>query len=344
MLLQTNTCIAPPSMRAWLSHIKGAAALLELRGKRQLETELGRRLFTHLRTQIVNFCILCRKPIPTAIIDLSHAYYAMDEGAQNSPTTKMTAINVQLCDLRAKIGHRPSRSSTMSPQTIISEALSIVANLNDWHSELPPDHFPTSTVKIYSPRPDVCSDYYYVYRDLSTAILMNHCRVILILVHEIILTQVSRLQCPAPAELDRRSSGNRASSPCYKAEIDQQIETSQTTILGLIDLICATVPFLLGYDLCASATPEPAHPRAAGGNAVMWPLYVAAQISFVPNSTRAWIIGQLSKIGSDMGVQQATIMVKFLLQRTEITDVLAEENDTGDLLKAQRGRRMTQRD
>lgn len=40
-------------MRAWLKHIHGAAALLELRGEQQLLTELGYRLFGQLRGQIV---------------------------------------------------------------------------------------------------------------------------------------------------------------------------------------------------------------------------------------------------------------------------------------------------
>jgi hypothetical protein len=339
MLPQNNTCNAPPSMRAWLKHINGATALLELRGKQQLESELGRRLFAHLRIQIVNSCILTRTRIPSAIIELSQMYSAIDEGVQNDPATKLTAIHVRLCSLRAKIGHRPSSSPTMGPESIISEALSIAANVNDWHSELPLDHFPTSTVMICSPTPDVFSDYYHIYRDSSTAALMNSVRTVLILVHEIILTQVSYLQRPSPEELDGRSSCNRTTSPYYTAQINEQVKRSQTTILDLIDLICASVPFLLDYEPCASATPKPAHPRPAGGYTVMWPLYVAAQISFIPSSTRAWIIGRLNKVGAEMGVRQATILAKFLLQRKEVTDVLVEDNHADDQANADEGER-----
>lgn len=40
-------------MKAWEQHIGGAAALLKLRGKQQLQSELGLRLFVSLRNQLV---------------------------------------------------------------------------------------------------------------------------------------------------------------------------------------------------------------------------------------------------------------------------------------------------
>ena len=40
-------------MKAWEQHIAGAATLLKLRGKQQLRTELGLRLFISVRNQLV---------------------------------------------------------------------------------------------------------------------------------------------------------------------------------------------------------------------------------------------------------------------------------------------------
>jgi hypothetical protein len=51
---QTNTCSSPQSMQSWTKHTTGAAALLNLRGKQQLETSIGHHLFVHLRTQVVS--------------------------------------------------------------------------------------------------------------------------------------------------------------------------------------------------------------------------------------------------------------------------------------------------
>ena len=41
-------------MDAWTKHVTGAASLLDFRGKEQLETEIGRQLFVHLRSQVVS--------------------------------------------------------------------------------------------------------------------------------------------------------------------------------------------------------------------------------------------------------------------------------------------------
>jgi hypothetical protein len=41
------------AMESLNKHVSGAEALLQLRGKQQLETVLGRDLFAHIRAQVV---------------------------------------------------------------------------------------------------------------------------------------------------------------------------------------------------------------------------------------------------------------------------------------------------
>jgi hypothetical protein len=319
-------------MRAWLKHISGAAALLELRGKQQLDTEVGRILFAYLCTQITNFSVLRRQPIPSIILRLSESYPAMGEGYRTDIAKKFFAISARHCILRAKIASSSSDTPATCPESIISEALSIAADLQTWHSNLPLDYYPTSTIKISSLTPDVFSDYYHIYSDVPTAMVMNNSRALLILLHEIILIQSSHVRS-SPIDISEQNSFNYAPPPSYTAQIQRQVKRSQDAILNLIDQVCASVPFLLDYEYSMRARrtlSEPYHPRAAGGNAIMWPLYVCAQIYFVPDSTRAWIIDRLNKIGTEMGVQQAKVMAKILLQRTEVTEVLVEDNELGD--------------
>jgi hypothetical protein len=306
--------------------------LLELRGKQQLDTEVGRRLFAYLCAQIANFSILRREPIPSAILRLSESCPTISEGSQTDIAKKFNAISARHCILRAKIASSPSGTPAKCTENIISEALSIIADLQNWHSNLPLDYYPTSTAKISSPTPDVFSDYYHIYSDIPTATLMNNYRVVLILLHEIILIQLRHVRS-SPIDIDEQNSFNYAPSPSYIAQIQRQVKRSENAILNLIEQVCASVPFLLDYEYCMRGTrtlSEPHHPRAAGGNAVMWPLYVCGQIYFVQNSTRAWIIDRLNKIGAEMGVQQAKVMAKILLQRTEVTEVLVEENGLDD--------------
>lgn len=51
---QTDIGREEQSMKAWEQHIAGAAALLKLRGKRQLQTQRGLRIFVSLRNQLVS--------------------------------------------------------------------------------------------------------------------------------------------------------------------------------------------------------------------------------------------------------------------------------------------------
>lgn len=51
---QTVTCDSWGHYRGWETHIKGATALLELRGREQFNSERGGLLFIQLRSQIVS--------------------------------------------------------------------------------------------------------------------------------------------------------------------------------------------------------------------------------------------------------------------------------------------------
>lgn len=53
MKLQVITSRAPRNIENWINHIRGASALLELRGMEQLQDADGLRLFVQLRYQIV---------------------------------------------------------------------------------------------------------------------------------------------------------------------------------------------------------------------------------------------------------------------------------------------------
>jgi hypothetical protein len=52
--IQTNTCNSWQSMESWTKHVNGAAALMNIRGKNQLQTQVGHHIFAHLRSQVVS--------------------------------------------------------------------------------------------------------------------------------------------------------------------------------------------------------------------------------------------------------------------------------------------------
>lgn len=107
-----------------------------------------------------------------------------------------------------------------------------------------------------------------------------------------------------------------------------QAHHSKSVILDLINDICASIPYLLSYD--PEDPPDPPSkrgPHAAGGNAAVWPLYVAGQLDICPTSTRTWILGRLHKIGTEMGVRQAITLEKVLRSGREVLKLMDETQD-----------------
>ena len=107
-----------------------------------------------------------------------------------------------------------------------------------------------------------------------------------------------------------------AFNPDYEHTTLQQRE-SEITLARLKADICASAPFILGD--VQSATGDTFLPRAAGGVALIWPLYLVATMDTSRGSTRDWVITRLEKIGHLMGIQQAVSLAYVLRTKNEIT-------------------------
>lgn len=58
-------------------------------------------------------------------------------------------------------------------------------------------------------------------------------------------------------------------------------------------------------------------PKAAGGNILLWPLYVAACTHVVSDAMRMWVIGRLEKMAEVMGIRQARVLAHLLSVRED---------------------------
>lgn len=288
-------------MKSWLNHIKGATALLALRGEEQLESEFGRTLFIQARTSIISGCYQTRTPIPNIIVWLSEK--CRDKGAD--PADNLSLIVFQFCNLRAEIPfHPPITQLESTTRTTIARCISIAEALTDWYGSLPTAFLPSS-VSAGTASSNMLLEYYDIYEDVWTAGIMNYYRANAILVHEALINQLNFLRLRYPDGLDE------------VLDLEDQISKSRSTMLSLIDSVCASVPSLIQSNF------------AAVGVSLLWPLYVSAQISPrsapVQATTRSWIIGRLEKIGAHMGVRQATLLARLLNKEIEVTELLKDE-------------------
>ncbi|KAL4942201.1 hypothetical protein BDV06DRAFT_192685 [Aspergillus oleicola] len=94
------------------------------------------------------------------------------------------------------------------------------------------------------------------------------------------------------------------------------IAITHGNIRALVDDICASMPYHLGYKTSSSpglqyptgSFPHGRYPRLLSACHIMWPLYVAGIVEGVDPAQRLWISRQLSFISGDMGIGKAAVL------------------------------------
>ncbi|MCJ1314939.1 hypothetical protein MMC15_000253 [Xylographa vitiligo] len=305
-LYETNTCTSPRSMQSWTQHISGAVQLLRLRGKEQLQTRIGHRLFIQLRGQVIINCMQRRARVPDDIAEWT--LYAMAYETEGEIIeSNLSFIVIKFCNLRASMD---SFHDYRDSARVVSAAFNIDAELADWATRCPIQYV-YNTVTIQSPSESVFSDYYHTYETIWAAWAWNSYRSIRILLNEMLLEQLAHLsQYP----FDYPEAYDEYSVLPYET----QILCCKSLLVQLTQDICASVPFYLGYHnrhdgLESSQVP----PAAAGGNLLLWPLYTAACTNVVSDISRSWVIGRLENIAEVMGIRQATALAHLLRIRKD---------------------------
>jgi len=285
-------------MTSWLRHAKGATALLELRGEEQLNTNLGRALFTQTRTHIIAGSVQTKTPLPELVIRLSRKY----REATSNPLEDIIPLISHFCQIRSGRPFYPVRNQTESTtRTIISQYTTLSQQMQDWHDQLPSSFSPARKFP-QKPSASMLSEYYHVYDDVWTAAVVNNCNTNHMLVNEALIIQLSYLQ------------DHFARDAAELVELNESITRARSTVINLVDEVCASVPHLLQSNM------------AAAGVGLLWALYVSAQISpraaSVHASTRGWIMNRLENIGAELGVRQATTLAGFLREGVKLSQVL----------------------
>lgn len=220
-------------------------------------------------------------------------------------------IVAEVCSLRAN-------AKSGKPNELIVNAISIDARLNLWFMSLPKEMQPTR-LAVSNQLTLVHSNYIQVYRDLATATLVNNARAIRLLLHQVLACNLSSPSLPGQSP-----PGQSPQSYLYP-----DLSTSLNIQKRLISEICASLWFHLDPDpdwqcnlTSKLAAKSDAHFRAAGGNAILWPLFVAGDRDVCSQDTRRWIVNKLKYISMKLGIQQASKLANILLENQEVTDMI----------------------
>ncbi|KAE8371599.1 hypothetical protein BDV26DRAFT_275767 [Aspergillus bertholletiae] len=283
-MFEILACNASTSLQSWAQHIRGATALIEMRGAEQIKWIVGMRMFTHLRVQIIASCLHWRLSVPSSIV-----HWSLQAMAERSTAD---AKADELVDLVAHVGRLLSQARMKLAPDLIASAATIDRDLRQWRHSLPPRWTYQSVrrppVRDRSPSHMKCyyTEVYHIYPDLWACNIWNFYRSVRIRVNQLILNA---------------------------AELSDQTQQAHArgTITQLATEIAESVPFALRL-VGNKETEFPLVDHCLGGFTIIWPLYVAASTSPLGSPLREWAIERLEAIGHDMGIGLAQFMARTL--------------------------------
>ncbi|KAJ5259420.1 hypothetical protein N7478_012401 [Penicillium angulare] len=295
------TSRAPQDIDSWTNHIRGATALLEMRGPEQLNTEAGLRLFLHLRYQIVVSCMQRDARVPDSLLENTRTVLKLRPNEAHS--NRLVIIVGRLSNLRADI----ISGVITDDQQIISMASAIEAELISWLAALPAGFtYETHTKSRFDYGfQERCrglapyEDQYHVYPDLWAFNTWNQYRCARILASEIILTHI-------------RQMSDSSSLKSMSEEFQLHCKTLRANIRRLAVDICRSVPYALGVHKPEFDPTLPPPDSYLGGMVLLWPLYMAGTAENATHPLRRWVVQCLRMVGFTYGLDQALALMDIV--------------------------------
>lgn len=336
------------SFKSWYDHINGAATLIQLRGREQLKTTTGLRIFQQFYGTILLGCVQNKVPMPADLVEL----WASSTNSFNgrTPAKSFSDIMIRFIDLNVAV----KNGNLFNPDAIIASAIQIDSELLNLQTNMPP-MWQYQTIFTDADPGLVSEGFYHVYSDLWVAQMWNNFRIVRMVLNEIIREQLIK--------------GYSFNPPLFTApEYAVQLQLSTDAIILLASEICATVRQHAGYIpplaplrpagseqalqawgalgvppsalACGSPTSktlsqfvpqaqilEPESVRASGCYYLVWPLFMVGRMSVCPNHLRLWVINCLQYIGRTIGMQQALTFAEALKSPERFTPFTTPEDN-----------------
>lgn len=285
---------SPVSPDSWMSHVRGALALVELRDPAQLNTYVGLRLSVRLFTNMLISCVAARTSIPPALMKL-HSDLQLHVN-QDDPKWQVSSLVLKYANFQGAVQNGLPPSETLFGAKRLDGDFASLAK-----------HLPASWISYRVPvrkeSSQTLEKYYDVHPDHFTAQTVNLIRLMRILLNDLIRSVYSKTVSLFP---------------------DSTLQASNVVFAGhIIDTmakdICATGPQFTGT-FGASTRPTHSSPaRKLHCYTLLFPFYVAAHYASYKSGVRDWVVPQLKNMSTKLGLRNAD-MVAEMLERHEDVD------------------------
>jgi hypothetical protein len=315
------------SLIGYEHHVKGAAAILKVRGREQLISLEGRHMFVQVTSNLLAHCMLREMHIPTPILELREeplirADVARSESMQVLDTTiTFTEFNACVKD-----------GSIADPESIVAQALEIDRDFQKIFVK-PPMSWRYKTVYDANGDPRaIFAGCYHEYESVWTARMWNIFRSVRLSLHKVIRDTLLNTISP--------------SLPCsvslgYSAQL---LESREVMRMMQADIL-ASVPEYMGRNFSqpwisdfqhANSRPHSVGEGALGkqpervgtpinnsplkgkmitrGQYIIFPLFKAGMVDMdqTTKAGRLWSIQMLQYIGQVVGIRQALVFAAII--------------------------------
>lgn len=310
------------SAQAWARHVDGASALLNLRGKEQFQTGLGRRIFHQFYGVILLVALEMGKPVHPGMYELYQNLNPMADYSVHGRSWTTRMVNI----LHDAIDVNQDRSS--DPRVMVSTALGIDCELDKMKEKMP-HVWDFETIQIESSE-HLYGDTYHVYLDPWIAQMWNNIKICRMNLYRIIRENLIRGQTHFHPPVFSQEEYNSISANAEKIVRSTMVDivASVPQITGMIpfaDLTTArrrasdpslveTLPIFTiqppGTYLDPSQSTQMVH--------LIWPLYAVGRTDLATTQLRQWCIDMLQYLALRIGTRQAVVLAEELKEMQRI--------------------------
>ncbi|KAK6225296.1 C6 zinc finger transcription factor [Colletotrichum tabaci] len=274
------------SLDSWNLHTLGSIELLRLRGARQFETPLGRKLFFHLSSNIRTCCAHSKTPVPLRFLKIYEgARPYLDLG---DPFLEMTDIVDRVATLRSRIAHLedPQRHE------ILYEALGLDAATARLGQEVPEEW--RFCARLPGERsPMSYKGMSFRYPSLRVLRYWNSLRMIRMFLNDVIWMQASLMLDRGPDPDDETDYEG------LQRSANRKMSTLVVEVLGS----------------CGEYLEFSEDRFSVAARCLIWPLSVIAELSLTPPDARLFALECLDQLSRDNRIPH------LVADATELTGV-----------------------
>jgi hypothetical protein len=296
------------NFESWVRHVKGAAALVIVRGKSQFSSPAAILMFNQVRADMTAACLQSTLPFPDDMRELQEE--AAKHADASSAFWLLGVLATRCATLFADVAknNRVTHASDFIPWSHFLEE--VIALQNDFQQALAllAIQEPYTTVLESSQvRGSVIHNGRYDLYETSWAIrLWNNSRTVEIIVYEIACWLINKILTTYPAQ---------------PAQDYLNLKLKLHELLQIMSQrggdILASVPQGLGLVSVPenqTSVDSPSHTCVSGGYMLIWSLYTVGKSPVVDDETQQWIIKQLKGISKSSGIAMALQLAQDMVK------------------------------